>query len=163
MTEHQIGLKETMDTLSLAAEDILEQMFFFAVDSVEDREIGPADDTEPSMAVEIEFRGAHSGCLGVVVAAGCGRELAAGFSGVIDSEEIGLEQVTEVLREMANIMCGATLTRLAPQAVFDLASPRLLAQGELERRQRSGEPLAVRRLRSGTGWLELYWHWEEAP
>src|SRR5579871_2372466 len=116
MIEVDIGMPETLDALTAAAADILECMFFLAIEHVDDR--GPRLD-EPALGVEIEFRGVHRGQFRLVTGANCARGLASNFIGVLGPGELSAEQVDEVLRELTNMMCGATLSRLAPQAVFD--------------------------------------------
>lgn len=174
------GVEWTGAALVEAAQEILERMFFLSMEVAEQlRQAEPRGDV---LAVEIRFHGERAGRLRLVVAELCARELAANFIGFLDPGQLRAGPVTEVLRELTNMVCGATLSRLAPQAVFDLDPPVLvsankaLANGaEADGAQvNEDSPELVRRLTSGSGrsgewsapsseeWIDLYWRWDEA-
>jgi CheY-specific phosphatase CheX len=144
-------------------------MFFMTVEDVEAAPAGGdgsrAPARETSLVSEITFHGAHVGRLRVVVPESCASELAANFTGTPDPGQLDFEQVAEVLRELTNMMCGTTLSRLAPLAVFDLDPPVLLAPDAAHPGAGPLEPelqaLALR-LKSGGEWMDLYWRWQEA-
>jgi CheY-like chemotaxis protein len=84
------------------------------------------------------------------------QEMAAGFLGVTDSGEIRPGQVSELACELVNMVCGVTLSRMAPEAVFKLDSPReidgIAAYSE-------GNHEVVRWLDSGQGLIGLALAW----
>jgi CheY-specific phosphatase CheX len=165
MLEIREGVENTGDVLTQAAPEILERMFFLFVEEVAP-EVGtetaveadarPGEARRESRLVsEISFHGAHSGRLRLVVPESCAGELAANFLGVLNLRQLGSEQIAEVLRELTNMMCGTTLSRLAPQAVFNLDPPVLLTA-----KPDGNFPALARRLQSGTDCIDLYWHWD---
>jgi CheY-specific phosphatase CheX len=166
MIEVRASVELTGEVLTQAAQEILERMFFLVVDEVVDQALDQADlpredsPRENLLATEIQFHGEHSGCLRMVVRESCASELAANFTGMPDPGQLNWEQVAEVLRELTNMMCGTTLSRLAPQSVFELDPPVMLMQvpGPAE-----PDPDALaRRLKSGNEWIDLYWRWQAA-
>jgi len=158
MTELQAAVPAPGEALEQAARGILERMFFMDMEESGTGAAHVGTSAEPVLASEVTFHGVHRGRLRLVVPETCARELAASFTGILDPNELNPEQTADVLRELANMVCGATLSRLAPQAVFDLDAPAIRASIPPEE---SGWDV-VRRLVCGSDWLGLYWHWEEA-
>ncbi len=111
--------------LGQTAREILETMFF----------VSPEDALEPSpppqdvLTAELKFEGALSGWFGIQIQESCARGMAGNFSGVMDPSELSPETVAEVLCELANMVCGATLSKLDPDAIFNLSAPQLVAHG----------------------------------
>jgi CheY-specific phosphatase CheX len=98
--------------------DVLEIMFFEeAVDtSCEHGWIASA------RSVRLAFDGSHCGEFLLSVAPEVAQSIAPAFLG-IESEETTDEQCAQVLRELANILCGSVLSQLWPDADLSLAVP----------------------------------------
>jgi len=100
-----------------SAAEVLETMFFTsALD--EPVEAAPA----PFVSARLTFAGAPSGMLQIDVAGGAARALASDFLGC-DAEEVSPAQAVEVTGELANMLCGSILSRIEPNARFDLSHP----------------------------------------
>jgi hypothetical protein len=100
-----------------SAEEVLETMFFAAV-------LGDAAEPAPEDrggAARVAFSGAPPGVCTVAACPAAARSLAAAFLG-IDESEVSAGGADEVMRELANMICGSTLSRLAPDAPFELRS-----------------------------------------
>ena len=106
------------------AREILETMFF----SLPEDAAEPNPRPEDLLTAELKFEGALSGWFSVQVQENCARAIAGNFAGVMDPSELSPETVTGVLCELANMVCGATLSRLDPDAIFDLGAPQLVSQ-----------------------------------
>lgn len=135
--------------LAQTAREILETMFF----------VSPEDAAEPTSALndlliaELKFEGALSGWFRIQVQESCARAMAGNFCGVMDPGELSAEGVAGVLCELANMVCGATLSRLDPDAIFKLGSPQLGSQGG------AGEGM-VQWLSTDDGLIGLQLRWE---
>ncbi len=108
--------------LSSAAADVLETMFFSPV--MEEVPVSGMP-CEAALAARLRFSGARSGAFTVRVTEGGAQVIAANFL----AEETGEPtpaQVQEVICELANMMCGAVLSRLDRDAHFDLSTPALM-------------------------------------
>jgi CheY-specific phosphatase CheX len=108
----------------------LEEMFF-----VGDLGEGPAgaQPAPPEIAARVDFVGAPSGWLTLRTSLACARCLAADFLGE-DERSLSAEQTSDVFTELANIVCGAVLTRTESSLTFHISSPRLISADSL------GEP-----------------------
>jgi CheY-specific phosphatase CheX len=105
--------------LAESASEVLETMYFIGVTGY--------DPVEPSIAdewicVRLDFRGSRSGSLGVRAPLRTARTLAESFLGT-EPETISEWNCSEVLGEMANMICGAVLNRLANEEQFELSHP----------------------------------------
>jgi hypothetical protein len=107
-----------------AVDTVLETMFFSATDGPGEPDCG-GDVLEASLA----FAGRPSGTLDVRLSAASACLLAAAFLGE-DEASLTPTQPGEVLCELANMLCGALLSRLDGDEVFHLGSPRLVAPAE---------------------------------
>jgi CheY-specific phosphatase CheX len=113
---------EIRQVLQDAVRDVLEKMFF-AIPLEEPDEAGfPAD----GIAVELAFEGDPSGALLLSMSSPAARQIAADFLG-IDESEVSAAQTTDVVCELANMICGSVLSRVESTARFRLASPRVLS------------------------------------
>ncbi len=91
---------------------------------------------QPSDAVcaRIHFHGEPSGEFEMFLERGAARKLAAAYLGLEESD-LPEPAEEEVACELANMICGATLSRLHPDSVVRLESPELVApRPEGERR-----------------------------
>lgn len=109
-----------------AAEEVLETMFFTSA--------VPAGNSEPAaprgFAVRVCFDGAPSGRFGLAIDEMPARRISSNFLGADDDAALSDEQITEVLCELANMICGSVLSRLEANAMFDIDHPEALAGGE---------------------------------
>lgn len=123
MPEPILG-EECQRLLAESAQDVLETMFFAC----------PAEEPpeEPQTAdgplVEIRFRGNPPGVFQQRLGQRAARELAAGFLGAMDPDEVAGADVENVLRELANVICGRALSRIESDSTFDLGPPEICAE-----------------------------------
>jgi CheY-specific phosphatase CheX len=111
-----------IESLSAAAADVLETMFFSPVTS----EAAPdTSHSEHALMACLKFSGGRSGSFTVSVSAGAADTIAANFLGEeTNAPEPG--QVRDVICELANMICGSALSRLDREAHFDLQHPELV-------------------------------------
>ena len=102
-----------------SANEVLETMFFTGV-SGETAEGVPG----PHFSAELSFRGSPSGRFGIDVPLATGRIIASNFLGA-DGEELSKSQVSEVVGELTNMICGTVLSRLNVKGQFELLSPEV--------------------------------------
>jgi len=108
-------------SLFRAAGDVLEKMFFASFE--EDSAAGRNGD--PSIAVRMAFDGERRGILTLRISKTAARTLAADFLGVEADEGPDEAQVDEVVRELANMICGDVLSALE-KSPLRLAAPELV-------------------------------------
>jgi CheY-specific phosphatase CheX len=141
-TQFQCALRDSV-------QEVLEKMFF--VEPVEEPPVEAAS-PDGEMAVQLAFEGLPSGLLTLRVTSAAARQIAADFLGEDDSG-LSPAKVEEVVRELANMICGSVLSRVESSATFRLAPPRLLAAGEVPKRQEAGDRRAVHAVAMGCGTL----------
>jgi len=108
-------------TLREAAQFVLETMFF-----AESEPVAAPDNPQPGQIfVWISFQGQRRGMLAIGMPESHARALAGSFEGLPDPNGISMEIVDQVAAELANMICGATLTRLDHDGLFTLNSPSL--------------------------------------
>lgn len=101
--------------------DVLERMFFLeALGEVAEPAAG-----EETVAVHLTFEGDRPGSFRMRLARPAASTLAADFLGE-DSESLTGEQRIEVALELANMICGAVLSRIESRAVFRLGTPQIV-------------------------------------
>jgi hypothetical protein len=108
----------TLDALDRAVGDVLETMFFAEV-------AGPTAPPDTSFAVGagIHFRGEPSGYFCLFLTPGAANRLAADFLGADDPANVTDADISAVVCELANMICGAVLSCIYRDGVFDLESP----------------------------------------
>ncbi len=113
------------ELVSGAVEAVLETMFFSSP-------LGPAEveSSASVMQARLAFHGRPSGTLSVCLSEPSARLLAAGFLGE-DVESLTDSQPGEVVCELANMLCGALVSKLESNKSFELTSPELLPQNPL--------------------------------
>ncbi|HMC63019.1 MAG TPA: chemotaxis protein CheX [Candidatus Solibacter sp.] len=77
------------------------------------------------IAVKLAFEGDPPGSLTLRTTRAVGRSIAADFLGD-DAAALSERQVEEIVCELANMICGAVLSRVESRAVFRLGSPQVL-------------------------------------
>jgi hypothetical protein len=138
---------ELDEVLRQALEEVLERMFFF--DPVGEAE--PAGETDAPIEAEVDFEGSPSGSLSVRIARRSATSMAADFLAE-DAECLTPRQVEDVVCELANMVCGAALSRL--EAGIRLEAPRIVPEAD-----RPPQPIDGHWLEIGNGaisvWLEF--------
>ena len=109
--------------------EVLEKMFFIEA-SAETPSGGAAEC--PSVLVELNFDGDPPGIFRMSLARAAAALIAGDFLGE-DAESVTGHQVDEVAKELANMICGAVLSRIESSATFRLAAPNLV-EGDLASR-----------------------------
>ncbi|MEO8657340.1 MAG: chemotaxis protein CheX [Bryobacteraceae bacterium] len=108
------------ERFSLAVEEsltgVLETMFFTSVLGDFTGETAP-----DKITATLSFNGEPSGSFWLAVSRPLAREMAANFLGCDD--EIEEQQSEEVVRELANMVCGSVLSRVENHSRFDLSEP----------------------------------------
>lgn len=109
--------------------EILEKMFFAAaLDESAVPEPDPSA-TADEIAVRLTFRGEPPGSLTLRLTRVAARQIAADFLGI---DEVGVSdlQTAEVVRELANMICGSVLSRVESATAFHLSEPRMVESWE---------------------------------
>ncbi len=117
-------VKTISEALTESVETVLETMFFVLPEG--DTEVVVYHQESPLLHVGLTFRGEWCGTLELTAPLNSAKALASSFAGVSEPEEVTEEEAAEVIRELANMVCGSTLSRLAGNKIFDLDSPRML-------------------------------------
>jgi CheY-specific phosphatase CheX len=76
------------------------------------------------MSARVRFSGDPAGELRLMLSPGLAVVFAAGFLG-IDEAEVTEEAASQVICELANMLCGAILSRLHPDSLVALGAPQL--------------------------------------
>ena len=139
---------ELVESLATA----LETMAFISLSPPE----GPVSAPEDPVHVRIEFRGARSGRLELVVSRDLGRLLLDNTLGCDASETLVMPNPNDALVELANITCGTLLKRLEGGARCEMQVPvlrpfdaaaewdELLRDGSADVVLAEGMPVAIR-------------------
>ena len=112
------ALSRAMDR---AVERVLETMCYapvYAFRRAEERK-------EDSVRVTVAFAGPLTGVVCVTVPWAAAISLSADFLGAVDTDGVTRERTLEVMGEIGNMICGATLTALASDCLFQLGHPKV--------------------------------------
>jgi hypothetical protein len=109
--------------LSGAVAEVLERMFFLE-GLTEAPEPPPEAET---VLVYLSFEGNPPGCFEMRLAREAASNIAADFLGE-DRTALTDQQSTDVTLELANMICGAVLSRIESNAAFRLGVPRIAAE-----------------------------------
>jgi CheY-specific phosphatase CheX len=115
-----------LQALRQSVDEVLDKMFF--VCPLGETEPAAAD-AEPAIVARLAFEGEPSGSLTLRLTWQAAHSIAADFLGE-DEESLTRQRTGEVVREMANMICGSVLSRVESAAVFHLAEPRILTLAE---------------------------------
>jgi CheY-specific phosphatase CheX len=107
--------------VSESAQEVLETMFFAIPDSVS---MDSGRPTGELIAASLTFRGATPGRFGLVVSDRVARTLAENFTGCDDPGLLPAAETAGIISELANMVCGAVLSKLQSNATFDLGAPQ---------------------------------------
>lgn len=109
-----------------SVDEVLEKMFFAETLGEASAPDEAGDFPAGKIAVELAFEGEPSGSMCLWLTADAAHEIAADFLG-IDRTEISSDQISEVVCELANMICGSVLSRVESAATFRLGVPRIVA------------------------------------
>jgi CheY-specific phosphatase CheX len=112
--------------LSEAAQRVLETMFFVTPDKVS---MDPQRPAGALIAASLTFQGAPPGRFGLVVSDLVARTLTENFIGCDDDIVLLPAQVAGVMGEIANMMCGAVVSQMESDVIFDLSAPESVHVG----------------------------------
>jgi chemotaxis protein CheY-P-specific phosphatase CheC len=109
--------------LARSGQRALETMFFATPDSISGETGRPAG---ALLAASLTFQGSPPGSFSMILSEPVGRAITANFVGAEAEGDVSADQMAEVCSELANIICGSTLTDLASNADFHLSTPVLV-------------------------------------
>jgi CheY-specific phosphatase CheX len=112
--------EQTPDALAAAAEEVLETMFFTTIEGRLDLWPDPAE----AVTATLPFFGELSGLFRLDVSLASARRIAAAFLAA-EPEALPPDRIGEVVCELANMICGCTLSKLRGKSVFELLMPHL--------------------------------------
>jgi Chemotaxis phosphatase CheX len=127
--------------LAGAVADVLESMFFLEAPA----ETMESPEEEEAVKIHLKFEGNPPGSFEMRLAGAASRAIAADFLGE-DAGSLTGRQSTDVALELANMICGAVLSRVESSATFRLGPPRVVTE-DIGR----AEPAAATRYTVETG------------
>jgi len=150
-------MNNTLDeTLVRVVQEVL-QSLAFVLPALEGEEEAPQPPSDESWTTgRISFTGPFDGSLILRLSDALLPEVGANMLGLDFGESCSPDQQTDAFAELLNVICGNLLPALAgQQAVFDVGSAELVADGTVPETV-AGHPLvAVARLHMEGGWVEL--------
>jgi len=112
--------------LAESTAEVLEKMFFVRAT---EESVPASGDVDGDLNCEVSFSGNPSGRLVLRVGLGAAHSMAADFLGD-DEGALSEVRVSQVVCELANMICGSVLSRIESGTTFRLESPRLLSAWE---------------------------------
>ena len=119
--------------------EVLEKMFFI---EAPDAPVCAVVASDLAVRVEIAFEGDPPGVFRMSLAYAAAALIAADFLGE-DADSVTAHQVNDVAKELANMICGAVLSRIESSASFRLYAPDLLGPDALSSTVLKGPACAV--------------------
>src|SRR5271165_4920371 len=89
----------------------------------------PGGSQADDIAARLTFQGEPPGSLMLRLTPGAARRISADFLG-FDEEEVSEVQTADVVRELANMICGSLLSRVESATAFRLGEPRIVPPAE---------------------------------
>ena len=126
--------------------EVLDSMYFVSVASAVIRPGVSPTACDEGFVFTVDYAGDFSGRFGVSVPAAAARTLAANFLGD-DESELSEEQISDVIAELSNMLCGSVMSQAATDAKFALSHPQRVPDASLTE---SGDVLEVE-LETGLG------------
>lgn len=115
---------ETKEILAEVVGEVFEAMAFMFADPLNADSTDEVELDQP-IEVHLEFVGAATGEVAIVVPEGMCQELAANILGVEPDDEDAVAKALDSLKEILNVICGNALTRVAgEEPVFNLNIPK---------------------------------------
>jgi CheY-specific phosphatase CheX len=121
--------------LAQSVADVLESMFF--LEALADSE-EPAGEPSPNISVHLTFDGDPPGRFRMRLERRAADSIAANFLGE-DPEDLSSTQSLDVARELANMICGAVLSRIESRVSFRLSAPEIVTTEEATDSNRARE------------------------
>ncbi|MGO9259869.1 MAG: chemotaxis protein CheX [Bryobacteraceae bacterium] len=106
------------EALREAVDEVLEKMFFVQSEG----QAAPDRPPEELVAARVDFEGSPSGTLSLRVTLPAAHRMAADFLGE-EASELPATRTTEVVCELANMICGSVLSRVEGETAFRLSAP----------------------------------------
>lgn len=140
--------------LADSADEVLSTMFFAMLDPP-----APAEEDAPCTRVRVTFEGHATGALTLTASPDAVAEMTANFLGLDSDSPPPAAEQEAVVKELANIICGAILSRLESSDVLHLRPPELLAAPEASLAAPQ-TAVAEQRFGLGAGFLNLRFQWD---
>lgn len=106
--------------ITSAVAEVLETMFFTEI-----VDVGAFEPDPSAMEARVAFTGDNSGTVSIRISRAAAESLTASFLG--ESEEsLSDTQVAHLVCELANILCGCIVSKMAAHGCFNLSSPQLI-------------------------------------
>jgi chemotaxis protein CheX len=117
------------DALLDSAREVFETMVFMAMED-------SSDDTtslgETTLLGSITFKGHLEGCLGVCCDEACARTIAANMLGMLSADEVGENDISDAMGEIANMVMGAVKARIQSSVgTIEVSIPSVVQGREL--------------------------------
>ena len=126
-------LADCQGALLAAVTDVAENSLFTFADASDEAAFeaaATASDTNSGwLRARIQFTGPIGGQFTLTVPGALARRLCAAFAGADTSDDIGEDDLIDFTGELANMVCGAWLTRACQHEAFDLTPPRVRRGG----------------------------------
>lgn len=117
-----------MEAMKASIFEVLETMFFMAIDNVTDGEKKkPLPSGNDVLGVKLYFNGPVCGCFRLMIPSLLAHAISADFLGV-DNAALTEDDVHQTLMEMVNMLAGNTLSYYDADMVFDLSIPRIIGE-----------------------------------
>jgi CheY-specific phosphatase CheX len=126
------------ETLVSTVLNIFETMFFTFLEPLEgtsDEDSFPSKDSEAArwLTADIRFNGGQSGSLSIYLPWELGEVMAQNFLG-FEEDRVMEEQVNDMARELANMVCGNLFSTLDKMGIVFLDTPKSRMIGDLEKK-----------------------------
>jgi CheY-specific phosphatase CheX len=150
-------MREQMNQiLSEVAVDTMEKLAFMFAFGEEAADIAAV---EPAVCAAVAFNGPFGGILTIQINTADLAEMAGNMLGMDSGDSLSVENQQDALKEALNVLCGNILPAIAgKEAVFDIDSPQIMANGQSPQMSNGTELLAETafNLEAGTCRLALF-------
>jgi len=146
--------------LAVGVGEVLETMFFTEAEPVD--AFPPSQgEIQPSIAVVMHFRGMPSGQFWLWLGADTAAALGAGFLG-LDPDEVSAGEREEITAELANMICGAVVSRFESEAAIELSAPVVVARDiDFDRIPMPRDPALVQRYQLQEGRMAVAFDFQQ--
>ena len=118
------------DALLDSAREVFETMVFMAMEEASDDTTSLGDTT---LLGSITFKGHLEGCLGVCCDEVCARTIASNMLGMLSPEEVGENDISDAMGEIANMVMGAVKARIQGEVgTVEVSIPSVVQGRELK-------------------------------
>ena len=128
------------DVLLDGAREVFETMVFMALAQADPED---ADLSNVTLLGSITFKGDMEGCLGVCCDETCARTIAANMLGM-DGDEVGEEDVSDAMGEIANMVMGSVKSRIQDDVgAIEVSIPSVVQGRELKKTHGEGTEMVT--------------------